>query len=288
MAVRKLRIAIASGKGGTGKTTVSTNLAAMFGEPIQLADCDVEEPNTNLFIKADMLTSVPVNMLVPEVDLSRCDGCGQCSDFCQFSAIVSLGSKAIVFPELCHGCGGCALVCPQQAITEQEKQIGTVTAGQSNRIRLIEGRLQVGVSLVPPVIAAVCQQLSNSQPVLLDAPPGTSCPVVATLQECDYVLLVTDPTPFGLHDLKLAVSLVKELGLSAGVVINRYNDDQVGLEDYCQQQQIPILLRIPDSRQVAELVSQGILISQAIPEYGLMFSKLAERIREETKILGEI
>lgn len=180
------------------------------------------------------------------------------------------------------------MVCPQKAITEKPWQIGSVTTGQVGQVKLVEGRLQVGVSLVPPVIEAACQQLSTSQPALLDAPPGTSCPAVATLQECDYVLLVTDPTPFGLHDLKLAVNLVKELRLSAGVVINRYSDDQVGLETYCQQQQIPVLLRIPDSRQVAELVSQGILISQAMPVYGLMFSKLAERIREETKTLGEI
>ncbi len=283
---RSMRIAIASGKGGTGKTTVSLNLAAMFGGPVQLADCDVEEPNINLFLRCDKLVSNHVSMLVPEVDPTLCNGCGKCSELCRFRGIVSLGAKALVFPELCHGCGGCAMVCPRQAITEQPHRIGSVAVGQAGQIRLVEGRLQVGVSLVPPVIRAVREQLLDDLPALLDAPPGTSCPVVATLRETDYVLLVTDPTPFGLHDLRLAVAMVRELGLPCGVVINRAGNDQVGLHHYCMDENLPVLLELPEDRQIAEVVSKGELVSHVLPEYGRMFGTLAERLHEVAGRIG--
>lgn len=274
------RIAVASGKGGTGKTTVALNLATMFGEPVQLADCDVEEPNVNLFLRCEHMTSQEVNMMVPEVNQELCNGCGACGELCQFRGIVSLGSRALVFPELCHGCGGCVRVCPTGAITEQPHRIGTVSVGQSGSIRLVEGRLEVGVSLVPPVIRAVRDQLLDDVPAILDAPPGTSCPVVATLRECDYLLLVTDPTPFGLHDLKLAVNLAKELALPCGVVVNRSGEDLVGLHQYCVTENLPILLSLPDDRQIAEVTSRGDLISQILPEYGLLFSDLAIKIKQ--------
>jgi len=280
------RIAVASGKGGTGKTTVALNLAAMFGEPVQLADCDVEEPNDNLFLRCEQLTPHEVTMLVPEVDPQRCNGCGACGELCQFRGIVSLGSRALVFPELCHGCGGCALVCPTGALTEHPHRIGTISVGQSGTIRLIEGRLEVGVSLVPPVIRAVRDQLLDDVPAILDAPPGTSCPVVATLRESDYLVLVTDPTPFGLHDLKLAVALAKELGLPCGVVVNRAGEDLVGLHSYCQAENLPILLSLPDDRQIAEVTSRGDLVALALPEYGLMFSELATKLKHELAKTG--
>lgn len=286
MAARKLRVAIASGKGGTGKTLVSLNLANMFAANVQLADCDVEEPNLNLFLKCSQQEQYPVTMLIPEVDEKLCDGCGKCSEFCRFNGIVSLGTKAMVFPELCHGCGGCALICPQKAITEKTNRIGTVSTSISGNIKLIEGRLQVGISLVPPIIQAVQDQLQDDLPAILDAPPGTSCPVVATLQGADYALLVTDPTPFGLHDLKLAVALVKELALPCGVVVNRAGNDQVGLYDYCEKQGLPVLANIPDDRRIAEITSKGELISQVLPEYTIMFSRLAQTLQAKAGLIG--
>lgn len=283
---RSYRIAVASGKGGTGKTTVALNLAAMFGEPVQLADCDVEEPNVNLFLRCDQLTPTDVTMLVPEVDQQRCNGCGACSELCQFRGIVAVGTRALVFPELCHGCGGCVQVCPTGAITEHPHRIGTITMGQSGTIKLIEGRLEVGVSMVPPVIRGVRDQLQDELPAILDAPPGTSCPVVATLRECDYLLLVTDPTPFGLHDLKLAVALARELNLACGVVVNRAGEDLVGLNGYCRSENLPVLLSLPDDRQIAEITSRGDLLAHVLPEYGLMFAELAEKLKQELVAAG--
>ena len=283
---KPFRIAVASGKGGTGKTTVALNLAAMFGEPVQLADCDVEEPNVNLFLRCDQLTPSEVTMLVPEVDQQRCNGCGACGELCQFRGIVAVGIRALVFPELCHGCGGCALVCPTGAITERPHRIGTISTGQSGAIRLIEGRLEVGVSLVPPVIRAVRDQLQDELPAILDAPPGTSCPVVATLRECDYLLLVTDPTPFGLHDLKLAVAMARELNLPCGVVVNRAGEDLVGLYGYCRSENLPVLLSLPDDRQIAEITSRGDLLAHALPEYGLRFAELADKLKQELGAAG--
>lgn len=283
---RALRIAVASGKGGTGKTMVSLNLAAMFGEPVQIGDCDVEAPNVNLFLRCDKLTCHNVAMMIPEVDADRCTGCGACSELCQFRSIITIGKRALVFPELCHGCGGCARVCPTGAISERSHQIGVVASGQTGSLRLVEGRLEVGVSLVPPVIRAVREQLQDDLTAILDAPPGTSCPVVATLREADYVVLVTDPTPFGLHDLKLAVETVRELGLPCGVVVNRAGDDPVGVYRYCCDQQLPVLLSIPEDRQIAEVISRGGLISQAIPEYGRMFAELAKTVKQATLCVG--
>ena len=280
------RIAVASGKGGTGKTTVALNLAVMFGEPLQLADCDVEEPNLNLFLQYKQLNCQPVNILVPEIDANRCNACGACSKMCRFNGLVSLPTnKPLVFPELCHSCGGCTLVCPTGAINERAVQIGTVNSGHAHAIRLVEGRLEVGSTLVPPVIRAVTDQLLNDLPAILDAPPGTSCPTVATLRAADYVLLVTDPTPFGLYDLKLAVAMLRELGLPGGVIINRAGEDQVGLGNYCQNEGLPVLMSLPDDRQIAEVVSKGQLVSSCLPEYGLLFRKLADSIRSELKLL---
>jgi len=283
---KAVRIAVASGKGGTGKTTVSLNLAAMFGQPVQLADCDVEEPNVNLFLRCTQLEKTEVTMLIPEVDIARCSGCGACGELCEFHGIVSLGSRALVFPELCHGCGGCMRVCPTGAITERPHSIGQIAVGQRGNIRLVEGRLEVGVSLVPPVIRTVREQLLDDIPAILDAPPGTSCPMVATLRESDYVLLVTDPTPFGLHDLKLAVATVRQLNLPCAVVVNRAGEDLVGLYHYCRTENLPVLLSLPDDRQIAEVTSRGDLIAHALPEYGLMFTELADKLKRELRAAG--
>jgi MinD superfamily P-loop ATPase len=271
-------LAIASGKGGTGKTTVSLNLAKSLGRAVQLLDCDVEEPNAHLFLSGKPEAESVVTVPVPVIDAARCDLCGECGRVCQFHAIAVVKPGPIVFPELCHGCGGCVLACPQKAISEKKRRIGSVEAMESGDITLIMGRLDVGVSLVPPLIRAVKSRLNPEIPAILDAPPGTSCPVVATIRGTDYVLLVTEPTPFGLHDLSIAVEMVRELKLSFGVIINRAGsgDDRVNV--YCREQDIPILLEIPDDRRIAEAYSRGVLMVDALPVYRSMFLGLADAL----------
>lgn len=275
-------LAIASGKGGTGKTTLSVNLARVFGPDVQLLDCDVEEPNDHLFLKGTLRGEETVTIPVPQVDESLCDGCGECGRFCVYHAIVSFGTTPLVFPEMCHGCGGCAKVCPKKAIHEVNKRIGVVQTAQAENITLIQGRLDVGVAMSPPLIRAVKTRLRKGVPAILDAPPGTSCPVIATLRGADFVVLVTEPTPFGLHDLKLAVDMVRELRIPFGVVVNRVGigDDRVHV--FCGNEDIPILLEIPDDRRIAEAYSRGELIVEALPEYLAHFERLREAVLERT------
>lgn len=271
-------VAVASGKGGTGKTTVSVNLARVIGSDVRLLDCDVEEPNVHLFLNGSMIKEEVITIPIPEVDESLCDGCGECGSFCQYHAIVTFGTTPLVFPEMCHGCGGCTLVCPQKAIHEIDKRIGVVETLDAGNIKLIQGRLDIGVAMAPPLIRQVKAHLQNGLPAILDAPPGTSCPVIATLRETDFVILVTEPTPFGLHDLKLAVDMVRELGIPFGVVVNRVGvgDDRVHL--FCHEQKIPVILEIPDDRRIAEAYSRGELIVDALPEYRGLFFNLSEAI----------
>jgi len=271
-------LAIASGKGGTGKTTVSTNLAKVFGAPVQLLDCDVEEPNAHLFLPGSLRERESVNTPIPEVDESLCDGCGECGRLCQFHAIVSLGSSPLVFPELCHGCGGCRRVCPKQAIREVERRIGVVETLALDSITLIRGVLDVGVAMAPPLIRAVKARMRPEIPAILDAPPGTSCPVIATLRGAEYVMLVTEPTPFGLHDLGLAVEVVRELKIPLGVVVNRMGIGDDRVHRFCDRQGIPVLAEIPDDRRIAEAYSAGLLIVDALPEYRATFESLLERV----------
>lgn len=272
-----MKLAVASGKGGTGKTTVSVNLARTLGRAVHLLDCDVEEPNAHLFLQGRLAQEETVALAIPQVDETLCDGCGECGRFCQFHAIVSFGTAPLVFPELCHGCGGCARVCPQKAISEVDKRIGVVETLQAGEITLTQGRLDVGVAMAPPLIRAVKDTLHDDQPAILDAPPGTSCPVIATLREVDYVLLVTEPTPFGLHDLRLAVDMVRELGLPFGVVVNRMGSGDLRTHDFCRTEKIPILLEIPDDRRIAEAYSRGELMVDALPEYRHLFQGLLEK-----------
>jgi len=272
-----MKLAVASGKGGTGKTTVSVNLARTLGRAVHLLDCDVEEPNAHLFLQGRLIKEQTVAIAIPQVDEALCDGCGECGRFCEFHAIVSFGTAPLVFPELCHGCGGCARVCPKQAIGEIDKRIGVVETLQAGEITLTQGRLDVGVAMAPPLIRAVKDALHDDQPAILDAPPGTSCPVIATLREVDYVLLVTEPTPFGLHDLKLAVEMVRELGLPFGVVVNRMGSGDDRTHDFCREAKIPILLEIPDDRRIAEAYSRGELLVDALPEYRNLFQGLLEK-----------
>ncbi len=272
-------VAVASGKGGTGKTTVSVNLARMLGSGALLLDCDVEAPNDSLFLKGATIERKAVTIPVPEVIEARCTECGKCSRFCQYHAIVSLGLKPLVFPEMCHGCGGCAKVCRDDAIREVDRRIGVVEIVEAGDVTLVQGRIDVGVALSPPVIRAVKARIWEGAQVILDAPPGTSCPAVATLRGADFVLLVTEPTPFGLHDLKLAVDMVRELGMPSGVVVNRMGIGDGRVHSFCREEDIPILAEIPEDRRIAEAYSRGRLIVDALPEYRELFQNLIEEIK---------
>jgi MinD superfamily P-loop ATPase len=273
-------LTVASGKGGTGKTTVSVNLARVFGSPGQLLDCDVEEPNSHLFLKGKLRDREIASIQVPEVDESRCDACGECGRFCQYHAIALIGPTPLIFPELCHGCGGCEKVCPRGAISERDRRIGVVETVETDGVTLIQGRLDVGVAMAPPLIRAVKSRLQRGVPAILDAPPGTSCPVIATLRGADFVALVTEPTPFGLHDLKLAVDMVKELGIPFGAIINRVGIGDDRVHTFCGEKKIPVLLEIPDDRRIAEAYSRGELVIDALPEYRSLFSTLLWNIKE--------
>jgi len=275
-------LAIASGKGGTGKTTVAVNLARVADEPIQLLDCDVEEPNAHLFLRGSPGQDEAVEILIPAVDESRCDACGECGRICQYHAIVQLKGPPLVFPDLCHGCGGCARVCPTGAIREAGRRIGVINTQTAGAIRLIQGRLDVGVAMAPPLIRAVKARGSRDLPAILDAPPGTSCPVIVTLRGADGAILVTEPTPFGLHDLTLAVEMVRELGLPFGVVVNRVGVGDGRVHAFCRAQGIPLLLEIPDDRRIAEAYSRGGLIVEALPEYREHFTRLLTGARALT------
>jgi MinD superfamily P-loop ATPase len=273
-------VAVASGKGGTGKTSIAVNLATVIGTPVRLLDCDVEEPNAHLFLNATPGGEEIISIAVPVIDKAVCDGCDECVEFCQFNALASFCGAPLVFPELCHGCGGCTLVCPRNAISETDFRIGVISTFQSGHITLRSGSLDVGVALASELVHAVkagladVADVANGGITILDAPPGTACPAVATLRGADFVVLVTEPTPFGLHDLKLAIDTVRELKLPFGVVINRVGigDDRVHV--FCAQENIPVLLEIPDDRRIAEAYSRGQIIVEALPEYRAHFERL--------------
>jgi len=273
-------ISVASGKGGTGKTTVSVNLARTIGAGVQLLDCDVEEPNAHLFLKGREIGSDIVTIPIPEVDESLCDGCGECGRLCRYHAIVSFGSAPLVFPELCHGCGGCALVCHRGAIRETGKRIGVVETRDADGITLIQGRLDIGVAMAPPLIRAVKSRLNREKTAILDAPPGTSCPVIATVRGSDFVVLVTEPTPFGLHDLGLAIEMIREIAVPFGVVVNRMGAGDDRVHRFCRDEGVPVLLEIPDDRRIAEAYSRGELMVDALPDYASHFATLMWNIRE--------
>jgi MinD superfamily P-loop ATPase len=278
-----LKVAIASGKGGTGKTTVAVNLArvaADAGLRVQLLDCDVEEPDCALFLRPRIQQTLPVELAIPEVDEASCTHCGVCSDVCEFKAIVSLPTSVLVFPELCHSCGACALLCPQHAVSEVPRRTGVVQLGRADSVATVAGRLDIGEAKSPPVIKAVRAQIDPAADlVLIDAPPGTSCPVIEAVRGADLVLLVSEPTPFGLHDLKLAVETVRILGLRLAVVANRADIGDDRLRDYCEQEGIETLLELPDDRRLAEAYSRGELAVDALPGYRERFAGLLRRVR---------
>ncbi len=277
----EMRIAIASGKGGTGKTILATNLAvflARTGHTVSYIDCDVEEPNGRVFLYPRVEQTIPVTVPVPAVDLGRCTFCGECADFCEFNALAVLKDNVLFFEGLCHGCGGCSLVCPEQAIAERKRTIGTITVGSGHGVRFVEGRLDVGEAQAPPVIAKVKQQAAGSSTSIIDAPPGTSCPVIESIADSDFVILVTEPTPFGLHDLRLAVGMLGCLHLPYGVVINRDGTGREIIEQFCNRHGVEILARIPFDRRIAEQYAQGRLLIDCSLDFEPILTDLFESI----------
>jgi MinD superfamily P-loop ATPase len=282
-----MKVAIASGKGGTGKTTVATNLAYVAshnGQSATYLDCDVEEPNGHIFLKPVITSSKPVGNLIPAVDKEKCIHCGKCGEICQYSAIVCIKEKVLVYPELCHACGGCSLVCPVEAIAEVTREMGKLETGKVGSIRFVQGLLNIGEAMSPPVIKEVKAAAPESDFVFVDAPPGTSCPVIESIRGCDFVVLVTEPTPFGLNDLKLAVEMVRALDLLFGVVINRADLGDREVRKYCQQNSIKILTEIGDDRKIAEAYSRGEMICEALPDYKSIFLELLREITENARI----
>jgi MinD superfamily P-loop ATPase len=262
-------ISVASGKGGTGKTLVATSLALSLIDSykVQLLDCDVEEPNSNILLRLDVKTSQPVYVPIPKVDETKCTYCGKCAEVCAYNAIAVIKDKVLVFPELCHGCGACSYLCPESAIAEEGREIGVVERGNSGNLELVQGRLAIGEAMAPPVIRDVKKYIDPANVVIIDVPPGTSCPVVEAVEGSDFCLLVTEPTPFGLNDLSLAVEVVRKLGMPCGVVVNRVGIGGEEVEKYCNQEGIPILLRIPLDRNIAMLYSQGIPLVEGMPRW---------------------
>jgi MinD superfamily P-loop ATPase len=271
-------IAIASGKGGTGKTTVAVNLALSLPGPVTILDCDVEAPNVHLFLPAETVREEVVGIPTPEVDAGLCSQCGECSRVCQYHAIAVLGNGVTVFPELCHGCGGCTRICPDEAITEVVRPIGVVEERRSGLRRLVMGRLSVGEALVPPLIRQVRSRREDGETVLIDAPPGTSCSMIAAVRGADFVILVTEPTPFGLNDLELAVETVRRLGIPFAVVVNRAGSGDHRVHRYLSAEGINLMLEIPDDRRVAEAYAHGSFLVGKVPGMRPLFESLARRI----------
>jgi MinD superfamily P-loop ATPase len=277
-------IAVASGKGGTGKTTVATALAQTLSRAdfsVSCLDCDVEAPNAHIFIQPSLDYHKDVELLIPKVDADLCTGCGRCAEVCQFHAIVVLGGQTLVFPEMCHGCGSCAMVCPEDAITEVPQTLGVLEGGFSPEgINFGHGLLNVGEPMAVPVITQLkkWRDYMDADVVVIDSPPGASCPVVESVRGADFVLLVTEPTPFGLHDLRQAYELTRVINIPTGLIINRDGIGNADVDEYCQEIGLPILMRIPLEREIGHGIAQGKTLLEIHPEYEEVFQELHTRI----------
>lgn len=260
-----MKLAIASGKGGTGKTTLSVALAQIAEGPVQLLDCDVEEPNSHLFFEQAATECDIVTVPVPRIDQHRCQHCGECGEFCAFNALACLPTETILFEGLCHSCGGCRLVCPHDAISEQQQRIGIIRKQRYGQIELFSGLLDVGLAMSPPLIRALKRHQDDNTLIILDCPPGTSCPLSTTIQDADVVLLVTEPTPFGLHDLEIAVETVRQMNRPVAVIINRSDLGDHSITEYCRRERIPILFQLPYEKRVAVAYSRGKGLLDALP-----------------------
>jgi MinD superfamily P-loop ATPase len=275
-------IAVASGKGGTGKTLVATSLALSLSDnyKIQLLDCDVEEPNANILLHLALQQSQQVYVPIPKVNETKCTYCGKCAEVCAYNALAVIREKVLVFPELCHGCGACSYLCPESAITEEGREVGVIERGDSGNLELIQGKLNVGEAMAPPVIREVKKYIDPANMIIIDVSPGTSCPVVESAKDSDFCLLVTEPTPFGLNDLSLAVEMIRKLDVPCGVVINRDGVGDEEVEQYCHREGIPVLLRIPLDRNIAMLYSQGIPLTEGLPRWRKEFLRLFQDIKD--------
>jgi len=281
-----MKISVASGKGGTGKTTIATNLAAVLAEQghrVTYLDCDVEEPNGHIFLKPDITEIRPVDTLIPRVNYDQCTFCGECAEICQYNALAVLGRQVLIFPELCHSCGGCSLLCPENAIEEIPRRIGEVGLGTGREMTFIDGKLNVGEAQAPPVTKAVKKAAADNDSLfIIDAPPGTSCPVIEAVRGSDFVLLVTEPTPFGINDLKLAVEMLRIMKLPFAVVVNRSDIGDDRVDDYCRDENIDIVLKIPNDRNIAETCSGGRMIIDDNRQYKDGLLNLFRGVRERT------
>jgi MinD superfamily P-loop ATPase len=275
-------ISVASGKGGTGKTLVATSLALSLQnnrESVQLLDCDVEEPDAHILLKPQFSHQQTVSIPIPRVDEARCTYCGDCARVCVYNAIAVVEKKVLIFPELCHGCGACTYLCPEDAISEESKEIGILEFGQAGGIEFIHGQLAIGEIAAPHLIREVKKHINRDRLVIIDVSPGTSCPVVEAVKDSDFCLLVTEPTPFGLNDLVLAVDMLNEIDIPCGVVINRDGAGDSRVEEYCHREGIPILLRIPLDIKIARLYSRGVTLVEGMPQWQEAFLKLRAKVR---------
>ncbi|HGY54565.1 MAG TPA: ATPase [Caldithrix abyssi] len=281
-----MKIAVASGKGGTGKTTLATNLAAFLSERrrVVLIDLDVEEPNSGLFIKGQILKKEDKYKMIPEWS-GECSLCGICQDVCEFHAVLRLGTQIMVFPELCHSCYACSELCPESALPMVPKKMGSIKQIQTDGFAFVESRLDIGEEQAVPLIAQTHKyieaNLKDEEIRIYDSPPGTSCPVIEATKTADFVILVTEPTPFGLHDLSLAVETMRELKKDFGVVINRFDLGNDDVPDYCEKEGIPVLARIPNDRHIAELYSQGKLIYKHVPQVETQLQAIEQFLEEK-------
>jgi MinD superfamily P-loop ATPase len=278
-----MKIAIASGKGGTGKTTISVNLAALLkdmGRQVTLVDCDVEEPNSHFFLSTTWQDEKTEYVPVPKIDDAKCLGesCQKCSQACKFKAMIWMVNSIMVFPELCHSCGLCNLVCPADAISDTVREVGTLRHGQGRGVDFYGGLLRIGEAMAPPLISKVKEDASYNDIQLLDCPPGTSCPVIESLQGADFVILVTEPTPFGLNDLRLAVGLMRKLGYPFGVVVNRAGMGDDCVEKYLEKESIPLIASIPHTQEAATAYSKGELLIDAFPSFKESYQALWDRV----------
>ena len=282
MSVKNSVMAIASGKGGTGKTTVATNLALVMKDVIFI-DCDAEEPNAHLFLCPKITFREDVEKQNPVIDESLCDYCGKCAGFCHYNALAVMGEKTLFLPHLCHSCGGCAIVCPRRAISEKAVKIGAVEQGKAKGMDFVQGRLEIGQPTAVPIIRQEKSHIAPGRTAILDCPPGTSCPVVESLRGVDYCIMVTEPTPFGLHDLTLAVEMVRDMNMPCGVVINQADIGDEKVKEYCRRNNIGILAEVPYDRRIAETYSRGGLIVEELPQYRKLFEDLATAVGEMIK-----
>jgi MinD superfamily P-loop ATPase len=281
-------VSVASGKGGTGKTTVAASLAAAWDGPVLAVDLDVEEPNLHLFLQPVIIGSETAYMQVPEVQEAKCTYCGACSELCQFKAISVFNQMILSFPEMCHGCGGCMAICPEQAITAGQRELGEVSWGQANGVGFMSGRLRIGEAMSPPLMRQVKARLDKTLSltggdVIIDAPPGVSCPAVNAVLDSDVILLVTEPTPFGFFDFQLAWEAFTPLGKPLGVVVNRAGVGNDAIYRFCREQGLPILAEIPYERTIAEAYSRGRIIATISSELKETFANLRDQIRNLAK-----